>query len=177
MLFRIIVTMALAAGLASAQRGVGALNGRADDVGDSLGGMPPGRPQGPYDRLFDKLKLSKEQREEATKILTAANEQAAPTRELLTKGRMVLANHLTGNGTPEDYKKLLGQFATIDATMVGIEADAFGKICALLKPNQQAKAAPAFELMAGLFSGARPGPGMGMGGPGMGGPGMGRGGR
>jgi hypothetical protein len=37
--------------------------------------------------------------------------------------------------------------------MTSIEAEAFGKLYALLKPNQQAKAPQAFELMAGLFAG------------------------
>ena len=38
--------------------------------------------------------------------------------------------------------------------MTNIEAEAFGKIYALLKPNQQSKAPQAFELMAGMFAGA-----------------------
>ena len=37
--------------------------------------------------------------------------------------------------------------------MTSIEAEAFGKLYALLKPNQQAKAPQAFELMAGMFAG------------------------
>jgi hypothetical protein len=46
--------------------------------------------------------------------------------------------------------------------MTGIEAEAFGKLYALLKPNQQAKAPQAFELMAGMFAGGgMPGGGRG----------------
>ena len=48
--------------------------------------------------------------------------------------------------------------------MTGIEAEAFGKLYALLKPNQQSKALQAFELMAGLFAGTgMPGGGAGRG--------------
>ena len=178
MLVRILAIMALAASLATAQRGGGG-GGMGGGMGDDsgMGGMGPGvlmrRPQSPQEKLLDKLKLNKDQREEATKILAAANEQAAPTRELLNKGRTVIANHITGKGSEDDLKKIMAEYTAIDATMVGIEADAFAKICALLKPNQRAKAAPAFELMAGMFSGIRPASGTGMG-QGMG-QGMGRG--
>ena len=41
--------------------------------------------------------------------------------------------------------------------MTGIEAEAYGELYALLKPNQQAKAPQAFELMAGIFAGGMPG--------------------
>jgi hypothetical protein len=47
--------------------------------------------------------------------------------------------------------------------MTGIEAEAFGKVYALLKPNQQSKAPQAFELMAGMFAGGGMGGGMGRG--------------
>jgi hypothetical protein len=45
--------------------------------------------------------------------------------------------------------------------MTGIEAEAFGKLCALLKPNQQAKAPQAFELLVGVLAGGGQGGGMG----------------
>ena len=113
--------------------------------------------------LFDKLKLNKEQKEEAAKILSDAMEKAAPTRDLLTKGRIVIANAITGKASDEDLKKLLSEYTSVNATMTGLEAEAFGKIYALLKPNQQAKAPPAFELMAGMFAGGGMGGGGGMG--------------
>ena len=66
---------------------------------------------------------------------------------------------------PEDQiKKLLDEYALVSAQMTGIEADAFAKVYAILKPNQQAKAAQAFELMGGMFmGGAGGGGGMGRG--------------
>ena len=45
--------------------------------------------------LFDKLKLNKDQKEEAVTILSAAMEKAAPMRDLLNKGRVVIANTIT----------------------------------------------------------------------------------
>ena len=35
--------------------------------------------------------------------------------------------------------------------MAGIEASSFGKVCALLKPNQQSNAPQAFAVMTGIF--------------------------
>ena len=172
MLVRFLLTAVLAAGFASAQRG----GGGGDEGNIGVGGSPsagPGAPmtqvrrQTKQEMLFDKLKLNKEQKEEAAKILSAAMEKAAPTRDLLTKGRIVIANNITGKGSEEELKKMWGEFTSVNATMTGIEAEAFGKLYALLKPNQQAKAPQAFELMAGMFAGGgMPGGGGGRGGEG-----------
>ena len=176
MLVRFWLTAALAAGLVFAQRG----GGLADDEGgigrggDLSGGTPRVRPRTRQEMLLDKLKFNKEQKEEATKILSAAMEKAAPTRDLLAKGRIAIANSITGKASEDDLKALLGQYTTVNATMTGIEAEAFGKLYALLKPNQQSKASQAFELMTGMFAGGAPGGGMG-GGSGRGRGGQGRG--
>jgi hypothetical protein len=159
MFVRLLLTAVLAAGFASAQGGRG---GGGDEGNIGVGGAPsagPGAPmpqmrrQTKQEMLFDKLKLNKEQKEEAAKILSDAMEKAAPARDLLTKGRIVIANNITGKGSEEDLKKMWGEFTSVNATMTGIEAEAFGKLYALLKPNQQAKAPQAFELMAGMFAG------------------------
>ena len=159
MLVRLLLTAVLAAGFASAQRGGGGMGG--DEGGTGGGGrggdmgapMPQVRRQSKQEMLFDKLKLSKDQKETAQAILSAAMEKAAPARDQLTKGRMVIANAITGKASEEDIKNLLGQYANVSAQMTGIEAEAFGKLYALLKPNQQSKAPQAFELMAGMFAG------------------------
>jgi hypothetical protein len=185
MLVRFLLTAVLAAGLGFAQGGrgmegdeggmggPGGMGGRGG--GDLGGGMPQMRRQSKHDMLLDKLKLNKEQKEEATKILAAAMEKAAPAREQLLKGRMAIANSITGKASEDDLKKLLGLYTTVNATMTGIEAEAFGKLYALLKPNQQSKAPQAFELMTGMFAGG--GLGASMGGGMGGGSGRGRGGQ
>jgi hypothetical protein len=172
MLVRFLLSAALAAGLALAQRGAG--GGEEGGIGSMPGmggGAPQVRRQTRQEMLLDKLKLNKEQKEEANKILADAMEKAAPTRDLLTKGRIAIANAITGKASDDDYKALLGEYTRVNATMTGIEAEAFGKLYALLKPNQQSKASQAFELMTGMFAGGAPGGGMG------GGSGRGRGGR
>lgn len=164
MLLRLLLTAVLAAGLATAQRGGG--GGGGGDEGGGRGGSDMGmaapvRHLTKTEMLMDKLKLNKEQKDAAAQILSAANEKAAPTREQLSKGRIVIANAITGKAGPEDIKKLLEQYTIVSANMSAIEAETFGKLYALLKTNQQAKAPQAFELMSGLFAGAAPGAGRG----------------
>jgi hypothetical protein len=174
MLVRLLLTAVLAAGLASAQRGggdEGGMGGGGGRSGDMGAAMPQVRRLSKQEMLLDKLKLNKDQKDEATKILSAAMEKAAPARDQLTKGRVVIANAITGKASEEDLKKLLGEYTNVSATMTGIEAEAFGKLYALLKPNQQSKAPQAFELMAGMFAGG----GMPGGGAGRGRGGQGRG--
>jgi hypothetical protein len=158
MLVRLFLTVILAAGLASAQGGRGGGGGGGGEEGmggggGMGGGMPQMRRQSRQDMLFDKLKLNKEQKEQASQILSAAMEKAAPTRDLLNKGRIVIANAITGKAGEDEVKKMLGEYAAVSATMTGIEADVFAKLYALLKPNQQSKAPQAFELLAGMFAG------------------------
>jgi hypothetical protein len=158
MLVRLFLTVILAAGFASAQGGRGGGGGGGGEegmggAGGMGGGMPQMRRQSRQDMLFDRLKLNKEQKEQASQILSAAMEKAAPTRDLLNKGRIVIANAITGKAADDEVKKMLGEYAAVGATMTGIEADVFAKLYALLKPNQQAKAPQAFELLAGMFAG------------------------
>lgn len=175
MLVRCFLTVILAAGFAFAQGGRGGGGGGAGEEGmggggGMSGGMPRMQRQSRQDMLFDKLKLNKEQKDQASQILSAAMEKAAPTRDLLNKGRIVIANAITGKAGEDEVKKMLGEYAAVSATMTGIEADAFAKLYALLKPNQQSKAPQAFELLAGMFAsgGMQGGGGRGRGGQGGG---------
>ena len=82
MLVRLLLTAVLAAGFASAQGGRGGGGGMGGEEGGMGGGSGMGggggtiqmRRQSRQDMLFDKLKLSKEQKEQATQILAAAME-------------------------------------------------------------------------------------------------------
>jgi hypothetical protein len=140
MLVRLFLTAVLAAGLASAQRGGGGGGGDMGGEGGGMGrgdgmsaggmggGMPGGmRRQTKEELLLDKLKLNKDQKEEAMKILSAAREKAAPVRDQLTKGRQVIVSAMLEK-REEDVKKLMGDYAVVSAQMTGIEAEAFGKI-------------------------------------------------
>jgi LTXXQ motif family protein len=185
MLVRFLLTAVLAAGFAFAQGGGadegmpsgggrgGGSRGGSNDMGS--GAPMQVRRQTRAEMLFDKLKLNKEQKDEAVTILSAAMEQAAPVRDQITRGRAVIANAITSKASEEDIKNLLGQFTAVNVKMTGIEAEAFGKLYALLKPNQQSKAPQAFELMAGMFAGGGMPGGGGGGGRGRGGESRGEG--
>jgi hypothetical protein len=187
MLARSLLAAVLACGLGFAQRGGGSGVSRDEGGIANTAAIPGGKAQvrslTREEMLFDKLKLNKEQREEAAKILSTAMEKAVPTRDLLTKGRVAIANAITGKASDADLKALLDGYTAVNATVTGIEAEAFGKLYALLNPSQRSKAPQTFELMTGMFAGGGPGggPSGGMGdgsGRGRGGQGWGgRGGR
>jgi hypothetical protein len=165
---------ALVAGLACAQDDMGGMGrgggggmgrggGGGGDMGGGMGGnMPRPQRQSKADILADKLKLKNDQKSDVEKILSNANEKAGPVRTQLNQQRQAIAQAMLSKASPDDIKKALADYAAISAQMTGIESDAFAKIYALLKPNQQGKAAQAFEVMSGMFMGS-PGGGMGRG--------------
>jgi hypothetical protein len=181
MLVRLTLAAVFAAGLACAQPGGGGVGagggdgmgtgggmGRGGGGGGEMGGMGGGggmaRRQTPFEMFADKLKLKSDQKSEAETILSAAMEKAAPVRDQLNKGRQVIAQALLAKAGDDDVKKLLNDYTAVSAQMTGIQADTFAKVYAILKPNQQGKAAQAFELVAPILYPA--GGGMGRGGRG-----------
>jgi hypothetical protein len=165
MFLRVLFTAVLAAGLALAQRGGGGGGGgMGDDMGGGMGGgggrgmdgmgggmgMRPQR-QSKFEQFVEKLKLSKEQGEEVQKAFSAAQEEAAPIRSQMDQGRVTIAGALIEGKSADDVKKMQDAYAALCAKMAAVEAKAFAKVYATLKPNQQSKAPAAFELMAGMF--------------------------
>jgi len=178
MLVRLLMSAALAASLMLAQDEMGGMGGRGGGgggrggggMGGDMGGMgggnmPRAQRQSKADMLADKLKLKNDQKSEVEKILMQANERAGAIRGQLQQQRAAIAQAMMNKATEGDLRKMYADYSAVSAQMTGIEADAFGKIYAILKPNQQGKAAQAFEMMAGMFLGQ---PGGGGGGRGMG---------
>ena len=187
MLVRLMLAASLVVGLAAAQgRGGGGGGGGGDEGGmggaggmgggmEGGGGMPRAQRQTKAEILMDKLKLKQDQKEEAVKILVEAAKKAAPIADQLSKGRQMIGTAILQKKSDEEIKPLTDLYAKVAAQMTAMEAEAFGKIYATLKPNQQKNAAQQFELMAGMFMPqAVAGRGMGRGGQGGG---SGRGGR
>ena len=109
-----------------------------------------------------KLKLDRTQQPDVDALLAAAALEAArPTNEMLL-ARQRLLNALRANHA-EEASAAEAAYATAAAAGVTVEAGAFARVSALLKPNQQKAAQEAFALMAGLFSNTRT-PGSGGGG-------------
>lgn len=157
MLSRILIIGMLAAAMASAAWGQ-----RREDPS---GGMP-WQMQSQLDQFADKLKLNKEQRAQAETIMDAAREAMGPAQQKLIEVRKSLAAALIGGQSGDAVDKLTKSYAALSAQAKMLEAGAFGKICALLKPNQQSKAVQNFGLMAQLVeSGQMGGGGQGGGQP------------
>jgi Spy/CpxP family protein refolding chaperone len=177
MLARWLATAILAATLAFAQRGGGGgMEGGMGGGGGGArgggpggeggvgvgGGMPRVQRQSRLDTIADKLKLNKEQKQQVQTIFQAAMEEARPVAEQIAKAREAIGGAMI-DGKSDDAGKMLTQYAILAGQMTSIETKAFGKVYALLKPNQQSKAPAAFELMAGMFGGHGPGGGRGRG--------------
>ena len=153
MVMRVFLAALLAAGLASAQRGGGGGRNRGgDDMGSS---MPRMQRQSRFDVIADKLKLNKEQKEQASTFFDAAQEAANPLNEQILNGRnQMTAAIVQGQNSGENYDKLVAAYTSVLSQMATIEATAYGKLYAILKSNQQSKAPQVFaEQMAGMFAG------------------------
>jgi hypothetical protein len=165
MFIKLLLTAMLATTLAFAQGGGGMGGGGmgGDDTsgmggrgggrgGGDVGGMPRMERQTPFDIFADRLKLNKDQKAEAQTVLADAMKESAALRQQLAQSRVAIANAILGGKSEDDLKKIMDAYASVVAQETGIETKAFAKVCATLKPNQQGKAAAAFESMAGIFN-------------------------
>jgi hypothetical protein len=145
--------------------GRGGGGGGMGDMGGAGGGggMPRAQRQSKADLLAEKLKLKNDQKTDVEKILSNANEKAGGIRNQLLQQRVAIASAMQQKAGEDQLKKLYADYAVLSTQMTGIESDAFAKIYAILKPNQQAKAAQAFEIMGGMFMGSSGGGGGGRG--------------
>jgi hypothetical protein len=115
----------------------------------------------PAEQLIDKLKLdSKTQAPEVRLLLMDASREAAPVGQKLLELRQRLVN-LALQNKPDELAPVVEAYAAAAKDMAAIEARAFTKIYAVLKPNQQPNAAPAFAIMAGMFQAPPPRAGAG----------------
>jgi hypothetical protein len=160
MFIRLLLTAMMATALAFAQGGgagggmgddMGGTGGRGSGMGDDTGGMPRMQRQSPFDIFADRLKLNKDQKTEALTVVGDALKESAPLRQQLMQAKLDIAKAMLGGASTDDLKKTMDAYISVDAQVTGLETKAFAKVCATLKPNQQGKAASAFELMAGLF--------------------------
>ena len=162
MLVRVLVIATMAATLAFAQGGggmggddtggMGGGGGRGGGMGDESGAMPRMQRQAPFDIFADRLKLNKDQKPEALAAISDALKESGPLRQQLLQAKLNMAKAMLAGASADDLKKTTDAYASLSAQVTGVETKAFAKVCALLKPNQQGKAASAFELMAGLFN-------------------------
>ena len=159
---RLLLAVILAVPLALAQEEGGGMGGGGMGGGGGRGGgaggdglnVPTIRPQqrqSPLEQFGEKLKLSKEQREQTSTILNAAFEESMSLRTELDKGRVSIASAMISGKGGDELKKMLDQYAVLESQMTAIEAKAFAKILATLKPNQLSHAGQSFELLGQVF--------------------------
>ena len=149
--FFLVLTLTMLAGPAFAQEegggGGGGGGGRAGSGLPSDINAPRTIPQ----QFASKLKLDKVQAPAVDQILTAAATQAAAPAAQMLQVRQRLLNALRANNEGE-IKAAQDAYASSAADVARIEAAAFAKVYALLKPNQQKEAPQAFALIAGRTS-------------------------
>jgi hypothetical protein len=130
---------------------------RGGDMGAGAGAAMRPQRQNPFDLFAEKLKLSKDQKTEAGTILQDAVKEIAPVQQKMQQARQDLAGALINGQTGEPVEQLVKTYSTLAAQNSAIEARAFGRICKMLKPNQEKNASQAFEIMAGMFERPRGG--------------------
>ena len=147
----IATTLAFAQGGGGMGDDMGGTGGRGGGGGDDMGEVRMQR-QSPFDIFADRLKLTKDQKTEALAVVADALKESGPVRQQLMQAKLDLAKAMLSGASADDLKKTNDTYASLAAQMTGIETKAFAKVCATLKPNQQGRAASAFELMAGMFN-------------------------
>ena len=159
MFIKLLLAAMLATTMAFAQGGggmgddTGGMGGRGGGrIGDDTGGMPRIEHQTPFDIFAERLKLNRDQKAEAQTVLVDAMKESAPLRQQLAHSKAAIANAILGGKSEDDLKKIMDAYTSVVAQETGIETKAFAKVYAMLKPNQQGKAAAVFELMAGIFN-------------------------
>ena len=176
MFIRVLLSAALAAGFAAAQGGMGDEGGMGGGMGGRGGGgrgganggmesgaMPRAQRQTPAEMFMDKLKLKSEQKDEVIKILSETAQKMRPMAEQMNRGRQIIGQAILSNKSEEELKPMMDEFTKLYAQMNTLEADAFAKIYAGLKPNQQKNAPQAFELIDAILMPQMAGGSRGMG--------------
>jgi hypothetical protein len=119
-------------------------------------GVEGAQPRTLSQQFADRLKLdAKTQVPAVQQILSDASKEAAPVGQQMLQLRQQLVNLALANKA-EEMKPVVDAYTVAAARMTGIEARAFAKVYATLKPNQQSNAPQAFAIMAGMFQPAAP---------------------
>ena len=147
MFVRLLLAAVLATTLVYAQGGK-----KGGGSGSGMGsGMGASQRPSKFEQFTDKLKLSTDQKQDVRTMLTDAMKESAPLRDQMDQGRVAIAGAMIEGKSADDLKKLSDDYTTLAAQMTAIEAKTFGKIYESLKPNQQAKAGQAFELLVAVL--------------------------
>jgi hypothetical protein len=153
MLFRLLVTSLAVAIVAPAPAVLSAPQAVQSGMGREDTGAPPidRTTPTPFQQFVNRLRLDERSQIPAVQqIFSAALEEAAPVGQQMLQIRQQLVN-LALAGKRDEMKPVVDAYTAAATKMTGIEARAFAKVYALLKPNQQSGAPDAFAAIAGMF--------------------------
>ncbi|MGP8243925.1 MAG: hypothetical protein ACLQVN_05340 [Bryobacteraceae bacterium] len=154
MLGKVVCAAMIAAALAPAQMPGGGGMGAGGMGGGREGGMSAGmspRRESRFDTLAGKLKLNKDRRAQAQSLIAEARKEAEPAQQAMFEARANLAGSLINGQSGAQIAPLTRKYAEAAAQLAAIEARTFAKIVSLMKPRDQPKAGPNFELLAEIF--------------------------
>jgi hypothetical protein len=119
--------------------------------GGELPPPPIGQKQTPFEQMADRLDLDRRtQFPEAEVIFIEATRVTPPVAQAMQQARIRMVNAALEKNEA-DATAALDAYREAAARMATIEAEAFAKVFALLRPNQQSRAGEAFALIAGMF--------------------------
>ena len=143
--------LAVVAMVAAQDEGGGGGGGGGGRGGGGIGGNEAAgsvRPPTRFEQFTNRLRVD---REKASPILEAAAKEGWPVGVEMATLQTQLANAILAEKTEAEIQPILDAYTAAAASMVAIEAKAFGQIYAMLPPNQRGNASQAFEIMAGWF--------------------------
>jgi len=146
MLLRLLLAAALAAGLACAQRGGSSPDSRAADDQAAMRSAPTR-----LEILTTNLKLRSAQEKQIRSALDDIQKDAAPVRDDMAAKRARIADAVQAGQAQSEIDSAVTAYAATAARMAALEMKAFAGIYQALDPDQRKAAAPAFNMMSGIF--------------------------
>jgi hypothetical protein len=143
---RILFLTLLSATLVLAQGKKGG-GGRGSDMGAVSFG-----PSAPFDRISEMLKLDKDQKKDLKTTFDEAQKQATPVHDQIVKSRLAIGEAVVAGKSQDEIGQAVNAEAALESQMTEIELRAFAKVYTALNQDQQARVAPLFQMMRGMFS-------------------------
>jgi len=147
MSIRMLLMVILASAPVFAQRGGGGGRGGG---GEMSGVFTPGVTR--LDIITQVLQLNKDQKQFTKTAFDAAQKEAAPVREQLTKSHLGIGAAVQTGKSQEEVNALIRSHTALEIQMTEIELKAFTKVYLQLDKTQQGQASALFQMMKGMFA-------------------------
>jgi hypothetical protein len=147
MFFRLLLTVMLAATPAFAQRGSGGGRGGGEGMSTTF---TPGTTR--LDIITQVMQLNKDQKKFVKTTFDAAQKEAAPVHDQLTKSHLAIGAAVQAGKGQEEVNGLISSHTALEIQMTEIELKAFAKVYIQLDKTQQGQASALFQMTKGMFS-------------------------